>query len=117
MTNKSKTLMSFKEGPFCYISPADAAFMKVSNGQMLEVSSNVGKVTCPAQIDDSIPKGIVGMHFHFRELLVNRLFPTQFDEKTFTPNYKMVAVGIRKLPQENDDQKSQTPLREAAESF
>ena len=103
MTNKSKTLMSFREGPFCYISPADATAMNISDGQMVEVSSSVGSVTCPAQIDDSIPKGIVGMHFHFKELLVNRLFPTQFDEKTFTPNYKMVAVGIRKLPHQSSD--------------
>ncbi len=96
MTNKSKTLMSFREGPFCYLSPKDADEMKISNGEHVEVSSNAGSITCPAQIDDNIPKGIVGMHFHFEELLVNKLFPTQFDEKTFTPNYKMVAVSVRK---------------------
>jgi hypothetical protein len=37
------------------------------------------------------------MHFHFEKLLVNMLFPTQFDEKTFTPNYKMVAVSVRRV--------------------
>jgi hypothetical protein len=54
-------------------------------------------VKCEARIDESIPKGRTGMHFHFEELLVNKLFPTQFDEKTFTPNYKMVAVSVRNL--------------------
>jgi hypothetical protein len=37
------------------------------------------------------------MHFHFDSLLVNKLFPTQFDEETFTPNYKTVAVRIEKI--------------------
>lgn len=98
MTNRSKTLMSFREGPFCYLSPLDAERLSISNGEVVEVSSSVGNITCEAQIDNSIPKGIVGMHFHFEKLLVNKLFPTQFDEKTFTPNYKMTAVGIRKVP-------------------
>lgn len=97
MTSRSKTLMSFKEGPFCYLSAMDADRLGVSSGDSVEVSSSVGSVTCAAQVDESIPKGRAGMHFHFEELLVNKLFPTQFDEKTFTPNYKMTAVGIRKL--------------------
>ncbi|HVO85778.1 MAG TPA: molybdopterin-dependent oxidoreductase [Candidatus Eisenbacteria bacterium] len=96
ITNKSRILSSFGEGPFCYISPKDADEMTITNGELVEVSSNAGSLTCPVRIDINIPKGIVGMHFHFEELLVNKLFPTQFDEKTFTPNYKMVAVGIRK---------------------
>lgn len=89
--------MSFKEGPFCYLSVLDAERLGIGNGDSVEVSSSVGNITCKAQIDETIPKGRVGMHFHFEQLLVNKLFPTQFDEKTFTPNYKMTAVGLRKL--------------------
>ena len=100
MTNKSKTLMSFREGPFCYLSSLDAERLGISNGDVVDVFSSVGSIQCEAQVDESIPKGRVGMHFHFEQLLVNRLFPTQFDEKTFTPNYKMTAVGIRKLRSE-----------------
>jgi anaerobic selenocysteine-containing dehydrogenase len=97
MTNKSKRLMSFREGPFCYLSPLDAEPLGVSSGDLVEVFSSVGSIQCKAQVDQNIPKGRVGMHFHFEELLVNKLFPTQFDQKTFTPNYKMAAVGITKL--------------------
>jgi len=97
MTNKAKTLMGFSEGPFCYVSVKDAERLGISNGDVVEVSSSVGSVQCEARIDEIIPKGRVGMHFHFEELLVNKLFPTQFDEKTFTPNYKMTAVQIRKV--------------------
>jgi formate dehydrogenase major subunit len=97
MTNKAKMLMSFKEGPFCYLSVLDAERLGVSNDDVVEVSSSVGSLRCRARVDEGIPKGRVGMHFHFEELLVNKLFPTQFDEKTFTPNYKMTAVSVRRL--------------------
>jgi len=97
MTNKSKTLMSFSEGPYCYLSAGDAKQLDISNSDLVEVSSSVGSLKCQARTDENIPRGRVGMHFHFEELLVNKLFPTQFDEKTFTPNYKMVAVSVHKL--------------------
>jgi len=96
MTNRAKTLMGFQEGPYCYLSHMDAERLGITNGDMVEVSSSVGSIQCEARIDENIPKGRVGMHFHFEQLLVNRLFPTQFDEKTFTPNYKMTAVRVRK---------------------
>jgi len=96
MTNKSKTLMGFREGPYCYLSRMDAQRLDIVTGDTVEVASSAGSITCKAQTDESIPMGRVGMHFHFEQLLVNRLFPTQFDEKTFTPNYKMVAVSVKK---------------------
>jgi len=96
MTNKSKTLMSFTEGPYCYMSTGDAKQLGISDDDVTEIVSSAGSVTCRARTDENIPRGRVGMHFHFEQLLVNKLFPTQFDEKTFTPNYKMVAVNVRK---------------------
>ncbi len=97
MTNKSKTLMSFDEGPYCYLSALDAKRLSISNGDTVEVSSSVGSIECEARTDENIPRGRVGMHFHFEKLLVNKLFPTQFDDKTFTPNYKMTPVSVRNL--------------------
>jgi formate dehydrogenase major subunit len=97
MTNKSKTLMQFREGPYCYLSAFDGKRFDISDGDTVEVQSNAGAVECEARLDEEIPAGRVGMHFHFEKLLVNKLFPTQFDEKTFTPNYKMVAVSVRRV--------------------
>jgi predicted molibdopterin-dependent oxidoreductase YjgC len=99
MTNRSKTLMGFHEGPFCYLSQMDAQRLEIITGDLVEVASSAGSITCRAKIDESILVGRVGMHFHFEQLLINKLFPTQFDEKTFTPNYKMVAVSVKKLEQ------------------
>jgi predicted molibdopterin-dependent oxidoreductase YjgC len=97
MTSKSKTLNKFPEGPFCYLNRDDANKLKVKDGDKVRVSSHVSSLTAKVKADRRIPKGIVGMHFHFEELLVNKLFPTQFDEETFTPNYKLVAIKIERL--------------------
>ncbi|MHA1744208.1 MAG: molybdopterin oxidoreductase family protein [Candidatus Heimdallarchaeota archaeon] len=95
-TSKSKTLRKSKDGPYCYLNSDDAKRLKIKDGDRVKISSHVSSITAKANISEKIPKGIVAMHFHFESLLVNKLFPTQFDEETFTPNYKMVAVRIEK---------------------
>jgi predicted molibdopterin-dependent oxidoreductase YjgC len=97
MTSKSKTLSRSLDGPYCYMNEADAKKMGIKDGDKVRVSSHVGTLTTKAKITSKIPPGIVGMHFHFEEALVNKLFPTQFDEETFTPNYKLVAVKVEKI--------------------
>lgn len=97
MTSKSKTLKKFPEGPFCYLNEEDAKNLKIKNGDRVKISSYVSNIKARVKIDKRIPKGIVGTHFHFENLLVNKLFPTQFDEETFTPNYKIIAVKIEKI--------------------
>jgi len=47
-------------------------------------------------MDRGIPEGMVGMYFHSKELLVNRLFLSRFDKVTFVPPYKTVAVNVEK---------------------
>ncbi len=97
MTSKSETLSKSPDGPYCYMNEEDAKKLEIRDGDKVEVSSSVSSLVTEAKIDKRIPRGIVGMYFHFRELLVNKLFPAEFDEKTFTPSYKMVAVQIKKM--------------------
>ena len=97
MTSKSITLSKSQDGPYCYMSEKDAEQLKIKDGDKIKVSSCVGSLVTQIKIDKRMPEKIVGMHFHFKELLVNKLFPTQFDEETFTPNYKLVAVQIKKV--------------------
>ncbi|HEY5538141.1 MAG TPA: molybdopterin-dependent oxidoreductase [Thermoplasmata archaeon] len=94
MTRESQTLARFPDGPFCYVSAEDARRFRLENGQPVRVESAVTALDCIARVSEKIPKGVAGMHFHFKELLMNRLFPTQFDARTHTPNYKVVAVRI-----------------------
>lgn len=95
-TRKSKTLSKF-DNSFCHMNIKDAKKLKIKNGNKVKITSNTGSLKAKIKIDEKIPEGIVGMHFHFEEALVNKLFPVQFDEETFTPNYKIIAVNIEKI--------------------
>jgi anaerobic selenocysteine-containing dehydrogenase len=94
-TSKSKTLGKF-DVDFCYISKKDAKRLKIKNGDKVEIFNSNGKIKTRAKIDESIPEGILAVHFHSEKILVNKLFPTQFDEESFQPNFKTVAVQIKK---------------------
>jgi predicted molibdopterin-dependent oxidoreductase YjgC len=93
-TAHSTTLARFPGGPCCYLNPGDAARLGVAEGQPVRVASAVDALEAPARLSEEVPPGVVGMHFHFRGLLMNKLFPTQFDARTFTPNFKVVAVRV-----------------------
>ena len=95
MTRESPTLARFPDGAFCYLSSADAKRLRIEDGGRVRVESAVASLECTARVSPKVPKGVAGMHFHFKEALMNRLFPTQFDARTFTPNYKVVAVRIQ----------------------
>ncbi len=97
MTGKSKTLSKMPDGPFFYINKDDAKELGIKDGDRIKVKSKVSYLIGKAKIDKRIPKGFVGAHFHFEKLLINKLFPLQFDEESFTPNFKTVAVKILKL--------------------
>jgi anaerobic selenocysteine-containing dehydrogenase len=95
-TSKSKTLRKF-DVDFCYMNEKDAKRLKIKNGDEIEIFNSNGKVRSKAKMVDFIPEGLVAMHFHSEKILVNKLFPTQFDEESFQPNFKLVAVQIRKI--------------------
>jgi len=115
MSNKSKTLMSFNEGPFGYLNPADRKRLGISNGDMIEVSSSVGTIECKARIDENIPRGRVGMHFHFEELLVNARasfhFP-QVDNRTYIQRLPTISrVVLLSDPDETEKREDSLPLK------
>ncbi|MGD0331062.1 MAG: molybdopterin-dependent oxidoreductase [Nitrososphaeria archaeon] len=97
MTSKSKTLNRFSDDPCCYLNKKDAKKLKIKNGERIKVTSRVASLKTQAKIDQKIPEGMVGMYFHSKDLLVNRLFPSRFDKVTFVPYYKTVAVNIEKI--------------------
>jgi formate dehydrogenase major subunit len=97
MTSKSKTLKKLAEGDFCHLNKKDATKLKLKNGSKVKIESHVGNIVTRVKIDGNMTEGVVGMHFHSSKVLVNKLFPTHFDEETFTPNYKIVAVNLKKI--------------------
>jgi predicted molibdopterin-dependent oxidoreductase YjgC len=85
MTSQSETLSKFPEGPFVYLNAVTASKKGVQDGDRVRLTSRVAFLDGTARI---------GLHFHFRDLLLNRLMPLDFDPETFTPNYKAVAVDV-----------------------
>jgi len=80
-----------------YLSPKDAQKMGIKDGQKIKVESVVGDLVGPVKIEGAIPQGIVAASFHDQEFLVDTLFPLEFDEETFTPNFKATAVRLVSL--------------------
>lgn len=97
MTEHSETLKKADEGPYVYINPEDAKKLGIEDGEIVKITSEEDSIQAKIKISDNIPKGVLATRFHYKELLVNRLFPAKFDEKTHTPNYKCISVRIEKV--------------------
>ncbi len=97
MTSLSETLKKSDEGACVYINPEDAKKLGIKNGEVVRIVSEESRVKAKAKISDIVPQGVVASRFHYRELLINKLFPARFDEETHTPNYKCVSVRIEKI--------------------
>ncbi len=96
-TKNSKTLSKLAGKPCFYLNKEDAFSLGIKDDDKIRVESNVGKVSGLTRITSEISRGLIGAHFHSEKLLVNKLYPLSFDEETFTPNFKSVAVKIKKL--------------------
>jgi len=97
-TSKSQTLNKIKEeGPFFYLNEEDAKSLGIKNFDEVIVKSRVASIKGRAFISKKILKNCIGANFHFEELLINKLFPLEFDPKAFTPNFKCISVKIIKM--------------------
>ncbi len=97
ITKNSSTLRRLREKPGVYMSLEDMKRLKLSEGDRVVVISSEAKVVTNVYGADYLPQGIVGAYIHYNKPLINKLFPLKFDEESFTPNYKSVAVKIVKL--------------------
>ncbi len=79
------------------VSPEDAVKLKVSDGEMVALSSRRGSLQVCVKITDRSPAGVVFMSFHFpEEALTNVLTTDAHDPITETAEYKACAVKIEK---------------------
>ena len=79
------------------ISIADAAALKIEDGETIRVKSRRGEVKVKARVTEQVPPGMVWMAFHFREACANWLTNPAFDPISQTAEYKACAVAIEKL--------------------
>jgi formate dehydrogenase major subunit len=78
------------------INPADAAKHLINEGDMVCVESARGKVDIKARITDEVKPGVLSSTFHFPEIMLNNITSSVTDTEALCPEYKVVAVNIRK---------------------
>ena len=78
------------------ISHEDAKEKGIEDGELVCVSSARGKVDLKAKITNEVKPGVLSTTFHFPEVLVNILTSNVSDSEAMCPEYKVVAVDIRK---------------------
>jgi len=80
------------------IHPDDAAHLSIKNGDSVRVKSRRGEVETFAKVTTRVIPGLVFMTFHFSESSGNMLTTSACDPVTQTPELKVCAVSVEKIP-------------------
>jgi len=78
------------------INPVDAEKHLIQEGDMVCVESIRGKIDVKARITDEVLPGILSSTFHFPDIKMNDITSSVADSEALCPEYKVVAVRIRK---------------------
>lgn len=78
------------------IHPEDAQRHFIADGDMVCIESERGKIDVKAKISDEVKPGILSSTFHFPEVMMNVITSSEHDTEALCPEYKVVAVNIRK---------------------
>lgn len=78
------------------INPFDAQNHLIHEGDMVCVESPRGKVDVKARITDEVKPGVLSTTFHFPEVMLNIITSDEHDSEALCPEFKIVAVKIRK---------------------
>lgn len=95
MTRRTKNAEIVSED-ILMINPADASKHQITEGDMVCVESARGKIDVRARITDEVLPGILSSTFHFPEMRMNDITSSISDSEAMCPEYKVVAVNIRK---------------------
>jgi len=79
-----------------WIHPDDAAQFGIHSGDKVCVESPRGKVDIKAKVTDGVKQGVLSTTFHFPEIMVNLVTSDEHCSEALCPEYKVVAVRIRK---------------------
>ncbi|HQV97323.1 MAG TPA: formate dehydrogenase subunit alpha, partial [Saprospiraceae bacterium] len=95
MTRRTRNVQILTEDVLM-IHPDDAARHFIADGDMVCVESPRGKVDVKARITDEVKPGVLSSTFHFPEIMLNLITSNEHDSEAMCPEYKVVAVNIRK---------------------
>jgi formate dehydrogenase major subunit len=80
------------------VSPTDALKHSIRTGDRVRITSRHGSAELPVRILDIIRPGEAFGTFHTSEVFLNRVTGWERDAVTQTPQYKVTAIRIEKLP-------------------
>lgn len=98
MTSKVKGLMAVEPEETVRICAEDAERLGIADGEMVKVSSRRGSLTVKVKISPRQRPGTAWMTFHFYETPTNKLLHQSLDPVAKTPEFKVTAINIEKLP-------------------
>ncbi len=78
------------------IHPDDAQKHHITDGDLVCISSARGKIDVNPRITDEVMPGVFSSTFHFPEIKMNDITSSVTDADALCPEYKVVAVNIRK---------------------
>jgi formate dehydrogenase alpha subunit len=98
MTRKVTGLNIIEPEGVIEISPEDASQLGIAQDDKIRISSRRGEIITKAKVTKALPPGVVFMTFHFTESAANILTNPKLDPVCKTPELKVSAVKVEKLP-------------------
>lgn len=95
MTRRTNNALILQEDVLI-INPDDAKSHLINEGDLVCIISPRGKIDVKARISDEVKPGVLSSTFHFPEVKMNDLTSNERDSEAMCPEYKVVAVNIRK---------------------
>ncbi|MGI9545445.1 MAG: formate dehydrogenase subunit alpha [Cyclobacteriaceae bacterium] len=93
--------MALMDEDVLLVNPKDASAQGWKDGERVEMSSPRGAIEITIRISEAVKSGVVSTTFHFPEVLVNKLASDVCDSEAICPEYKVIAVAIKKIKDEN----------------
>jgi len=96
MTGRTKNEV-LRPADYLEISPADAARLKLTDGESVRLKSRYSEVLLPIRLNQAIAPGELYATFHTIEAYLNNVTSPHRDKFVGAPEYKIVAVALEKI--------------------
>ena len=100
MTDKTPGLMEISGHSYIEVNTRDAEAAGIADGERIRVHSRRGTISSEARVSDKTNPGEVWMPFHFLDGNANWLTNSVLDDIARAPEYKVCAVRIEKIPED-----------------
>ena len=97
MTQRTYGILKIANDNFVELHTQDAQRLGIADGEIVGMSSRRGRITARAVVSDKTRPGEVWMPFHYLDG-ANWLTNNSLDTISSTPEYKVCAVRVEKLP-------------------